>query len=181
MYQLSSKIWITLMLLLLPLASFAKPAAVLDAEADMALSQFYQKVKGARAFLQKAEGYLVFPKVYKAGIGIGGEYGEGVLRIKGRTVAYYNTVSASVGLQLGVQQKSIIIAFMTKEALRNFQQSEGWKAGVDGSIAIAKWGAGADISTIDFKKPIVAFVFGNKGLMYNLTLEGSKFTRIHPN
>ena len=180
MYTLQRRFWIFVMLLLLPLASFAKPAAVLDDEADMALQQFYHEIKGSRAFLQKAEGYLIFPKVYKAGIGIGGEYGEGVLRVKGKTVAYYNTVSASVGLQLGVQEKSIIIAFMTRKALQDFQKSEGWKAGVDGSIAIAKWGAGTDISTIDFQKPIVAFIFGNKGLMYNLTLEGSKFTRIHP-
>ncbi|OQX73335.1 MAG: hypothetical protein B6D59_06015 [Campylobacteraceae bacterium 4484_4] len=170
--------WI--LFLFLPLTLFAKPASVIDAEVNMALKQFYHQVKGGRAFLQKAEGYLVFPEVIKAGIGIGGEYGEGALRVGGRTVAYYNTVSASVGLQLGVQKKSVIIAFLTKKALRDFRRSEGWKAGVDGSIAIAKWGAGKDISTIDFQKPIVAFIFNNQGLMYNLTLEGSKFTRIHP-
>ena len=177
-YKSRYLIWI--LLLILPLGAFAKTAAVLDAEADMALRQFYHDVKGSRAFLQKAAGYLVFPKVLKAGIGIGGEYGEGVLRVKGRTVAYYNTASASVGLQLGVQQKSLIVAFMTQKALRDFRKSEGWKAGVDGSVAIAKWGAGTDISTVSYQKPIIAFIFGNKGLMYNLTIEGSKFTRIYP-
>ena len=161
-------------------AAFAKTAAVIDAEANMALSRFYQEVKGSREFLRKVEGYLVFPEVIKAGLGIGGEYGEGVLRVKGRTVAYYNTVSASIGLQLGVQKKSVIIAFMTKKALRDFRKSDGWKVGVDGSVAIAKWGSGKDISTVDFQKPIIAFIFGNEGLMYNLTIEGSKFTKIHP-
>ena len=161
-------------------AVFAKTAAVIDAEADMALSRFYQEVEGSRVFLRKAEGYLVFPEVFKAGLGIGGEFGEGALRVKGRTVAYYNTVSASIGLQLGVQKKSIIIAFMTQKALQDFRQSDGWKAGVDGSVAIAKWGAGKDISTVDFQRPIIAFIFGNEGLMYNLTVEGSKFTQIHP-
>lgn len=171
-------VWV--LLLVFPLGVFAKSAVVIDAQADMAISQFYKEVKGSEVFLQKVEGYLVFPEVIKAGMGIGGEFGEGVLRVKGQTVDYYNTASASVGLQLGIQKKSIIIAFMTQKALQDFRKSEGWKAGVDGSVAIAKWGAGKDISSISFKKPIIGFIFGNKGLMYNLTIEGSKFTKIHP-
>ena len=168
------------LLVVFPLSVFAKSAAVIDARADMAISQFYTEVKGSEVFLQKVEGYLVFPEVIKAGIGIGGEFGEGVLRVKGSTVDYYNTASASVGLQLGIQKKSIIIAFMTKKALQDFRKSEGWEAGVDGSVAIAKWGVGKDIGTVSFQKPIIGFIFGNKGLMYNLTIEGSKFTKIHP-
>jgi lipid-binding SYLF domain-containing protein len=173
-----SFVWV--LLLIFPFAIFAKSAAVIDAEADMAINQFYKEVKGSKTFLQKVEGYLVFPEVIKAGIGIGGEFGEGVLRVKGSTVDYYNTASASIGLQLGVQKKSIIIAFMTKKSLKDFRNSEGWKAGVDGSIAIAKWGAGKDISSVSFQKPIIGFIFANEGLMYNLTIEGSKFTKIHP-
>lgn len=171
-------VWV--LIFLLPLGAFAKSAAVIDAEVNLAVKQFYKEVKGSKSFLQKVEGYLVFPEVIKAGIGIGGEYGEGALRVKGQTVAYYNTASASIGLQLGVQKKSIIIAFLTKKALKDFQKSEGWKAGVDGSVAIAKWGAGKDINSVSFQKPIIGFIFGNKGLMYNLTIEGSKFSRIHP-
>lgn len=163
-----------------PLMLFAKPATVIDAEVDIALTQFYNEVKGGKQFLSTVQGYLVFPEVIKAGLGIGGEYGEGVLRIGGSTVDYYNTASASVGLQLGVQKKSIIVAFMTHDALSKFRNSNGWKAGVDGSVAIAKWGVGEDISTMNVDKPIVAFIYGNKGLMYNLTIEGSKFSKIHP-
>jgi len=121
---------------------------------------------------------LVFPKVYKAGIGIGGEYGEGALRIGGNTVEYHNTVAASIGCQLGAQAKSVILVFLESQALKDFRKSDGWKAGVDGSVAVIKWGVGEDINTTDIKDPIIGFVFNNKGLMYNLTLEGSKFTKI---
>ena len=83
---------------------------------------------------------LVFPAVFKAGIGLGGEYGEGALRVKGKTVDYYSTAAASLGLQLGAQKKAIIILFMQKEALEKFQNSSGWKAGVDASVALVTVG-----------------------------------------
>jgi lipid-binding SYLF domain-containing protein len=121
---------------------------------------------------------LVFPKVYKAGIGIGGEYGEGALRIGGKTVDYYNTVAASIGFQLGAQAKTIILVFMEKDALKKFRASEGWEVGVDGSVAIIDIGAGGTIDSTTIKDPIVGFVLSQKGLMFNLTLEGSKFTKL---
>jgi lipid-binding SYLF domain-containing protein len=120
----------------------------------------------------------VFPSVIKAGIGIGGEYGEGALLIRGRTVAYYNTVSASVGFQLGAQARSIVIVFMTEDALYSFRRVHGWKIGVDGSVALITVGVGGSIDSSKITNPIVGFIFDNKGLMYNLTLEGSKITRI---
>jgi len=97
-----------------------------------------------------------------------------------KTVDYYNTVAASVGFQLGAQAKTIILVFMEQDALDKFHKSKGWEAGVDGSVALIKVGAGATIDTSNIQDPILAFVFGQKGLMYNLTLEGSKFTKIHP-
>lgn len=163
---------------LLPAAALAADAREIDVSVDVALEQFKKEVKGAEQFLGKAEGYLVFPKVVKAGLGIGGEYGEGALRIGGKTAAYYSTAAASIGLQLGVQKKSIVIAFLTGDALAKFRRSEGWEVGVDGSVALIKVGAGGSIDTTNIKDPIVAFVFGQKGLMYNLTLEGSKFTKL---
>jgi lipid-binding SYLF domain-containing protein len=128
--------------------------------------------------LAAASGVQVFPSVIKAGFGMGGEYGEGALRIGGKTVAYYNTAAAPIGFQIGAQSKSIVIVFMNSKALGDFRKSDGWKAGVDGSIAVVEWGAGEDINTVDIEDPVVGFVFSNKGLMYNLTLEGSKFTRL---
>lgn len=158
--------------------AFAKSAAEIDIGVQETLKQFRSKVKGGSKFLGRASGVLVFPAVYKAGMLVGGEYGEGALLVGGRTVDYYSTAAASIGFQLGAQQKSIVIVFMTSGALADFRKSEGWKAGVDGSVAVVEWGVGEDINTVDIKDPVVGFVFSNKGLMYNLTLEGSKFTRL---
>ena len=156
----------------------AASKAEIDAKVNATLKTFYADVKGGRELAGKAAGMLVFPEVVKAGIGIGGEYGDGALRVGGKTVGYYNTAAASIGLQLGVQVKSQIILFMTEKALRAFRNSDGWKAGVDGSVALATLGAGGEIDTETTRKPIIGFIFSNKGLMYNLTFEGSKITRI---
>lgn len=162
-----------------PAAAGAASAEEIDIKVDATLEQFGREITGGKAFLKKARGVLVFPKVVKAGIGIGGEYGEGALRINGKTMDYYSTVAASIGFQLGAQAKSVVVVFLQKSALQAFRDSSGWKAGVDGSVALVEWGAGEDINSMDIKDPIVGFVFGNKGLMYNLTLEGSKFTKLN--
>jgi lipid-binding SYLF domain-containing protein len=161
-----------------PDVSHAASAEEIEIGVNGTLKRFRQEITGGAEFLSKATGVLVFPNVLKAGFGIGGEYGEGALRINGKTEAYYNTAAASIGLQLGAQSKSIVIVFLTQKAINDFRTSDGWKAGVDGSVALVEWGVGEDINTIDIKDPIVGFVFSNKGLMYNLTLEGAKFTRI---
>jgi len=114
----------------------------------------------------------------KAGFGVGGEYGEGALRVGGRTIGYYNSISASVGFQLGVQERSVIIMFMTDEALNQFRETAGWKVGVDGSVVVVTVGAGGSIDTNKITSPVVGFILDPKGLMYNLTLEGSKISRI---
>lgn len=159
----------------------AASAAKIDKEADKTIAVFREDVNGAEVFLSQAAGYLVFPRVIKAGVGIGGETGEGVLRVGGKTVDYYRTSAGSIGFQLGAQAKSIVIAFMTKESLSKFRNSEGWKVGVDGSIALIDLGGGKTIDTDNIKDPVIGFIFGSKGLMYNLTLEGSKFTKLDKN
>ncbi len=159
------------------LKAFADDAKVLDAKVDSSLENF-QKVGGAVDVLNKAAGVLVFPSVFKAGIGIGGEYGEGALRVRGKTVDYYSTAAASIGFQLGGQRKTIIMAFMDKAALDKFRASSGWKIGGDISVAVIAVGAGASIDSAKLNQPIVAFVMDQKGLMYNLTLEGTKLTKI---
>ena len=164
--------------LLAPATSPAASAAEIDASVSEALDLFAEQVDGGRNFLDKAAGYLVFPRVIKVGIGLGGETGEGALLIKGNTTGYYRTASGSIGFQLGAQAKSIVIAFMTPESLEKFRNSAGWKVGVDGSVALIDIGAGKAIDTTSINDPVVGFVFGAKGLMYNLTLEGSKITRI---
>ena len=161
-----------------PEVSSAASAKKIDRTVDETLQVFYEEVNGAENLLKKAQGALIFPKVYKAGIGIGGEYGEGALRIGGKTAAYYSTASASIGFQLGAQKKSIVIVFLTKEALDKFRNSDGWEVGVDGSVAVVDMGAGGSVDTTTYKDPIIAFVIGQAGLMYNLTLEGSKISEI---
>ena len=156
----------------------AASAAEIDSAADNALAVFREDVNGADVFLNQAAGYLVFPRVIKVGIGIGGETGEGVLRVGGKTVDYYRTSAGSFGFQLGAQAKSIVVAFMTPESLEKFRNSSGWKAGVDGSIALIDMGGGKTIDTGNIKDPVVGFVFGSAGLMFNLTLEGSKFSKL---
>lgn len=159
-------------------AANAASATEINIGVTEALKRFKQDVPGGEQFLKKAKALLVFPNIIKAGFGIGGEYGEGALQIGGKSVAYYSTAAASIGFQLGAQSKSVVLVFMNNDALKHFQSSKGWKAGVDGSVALIEWGVGEDINTIDIEDPIVGFVFSNKGLMFNLTLEGSKFTKI---
>jgi lipid-binding SYLF domain-containing protein len=150
----------------------------INAEVKEAVASFYKVTSAGKELAGKAAGMLVFPSVVKAGIGIGGEYGEGALLIKGKPVAYYNVASASIGFQLGAQARSQIILFMTDKVLADFRNSDGWKAGVDGSVALATLGAGGAIDSETAKAPIIGFIFSNKGLMYNLTFEGSKITKL---
>jgi len=163
-----------------PRVGEAASAAALEADANETLHSFVRQVPGARELASKAAGILVFPSVVKAGIGIGGEYGKGILLNQQRVEGYYNLISASFGFQLGVQARSVIIMFMTQDALRGFEERAGWKIGVDGSVTIITVGVGGGIDTDKIVSPVIGFIIDQKGLMYNLTLEGSKISRINP-
>lgn len=159
-------------------SALAASADEINRESDKAIQTFKEEVNGAEVFLSQAAGYLVFPRVIKVGFAIGGETGEGVLRVGGTPVDYYRTTAGSFGFQIGAQAKSIVIAFMTREALDKFRNASGWKVGVDGSVALIDLGVGKTIDTNNIKDPVVGFIFGSKGLMYNLTLEGTKFSKL---
>lgn len=174
-----SVLLVLLLGILLPGGAHAATAREIDVSVNVALERFTKEIKGSRELLAIAKGVLVFPSVYKAGLVVGGEYGEGALRIGGKTVDYYNTVAGSFGLQIGAQSKTIIIVFIQQEALDKFRKSEGWKAGVDGSVALISVGVGGALDTENIKDPIVGFAFGQKGLMANLTFEGAKITRVN--
>ncbi len=161
-----------------PAISRAASKEVLDAKVREAVQELYKTSSAAKELAGRGQAMLVFPEVYKAGLLIGGEFGEGALLEGGHTAGYYNIASGSIGLQAGVQRKSVVIIFMTADSLRRFHDVNGWKAGVDGSVAVASLGAAGQLDTETVQKPIVGFVYSNKGLMYNLTLEGSKITRI---
>src|SRR5262245_18117673 len=160
-------------------SAFAASAREIDAGVDAAIEKFEKQVKGGKRFLDCSKGILVFPRVLKGGTGFGGEYGEGALRIGGKTTDYYNMLQGSFGFQLGGEIKTVYIVFLDEDALKRFRNSEGWKAGVDGSVSLVTLGAGGTIDTNNLKDPIVAFVLGQKGLMYNLSFEGTKFTKLN--
>jgi len=157
--------------------SYAVSATDIKAGVEMSLKTL-RDTEGGSDVIDKAKGLLVFPGVFKAAAGAGVEYGEGALEIDGHTAGYYNTAAASLGLQLGGEKKSIVIAFMTNEALRKFQESKGWKIGADASVVVITKGAGSTIANLAEKKPIVAFVFDQKGIMFDLSLNGAKITKI---
>ena len=168
-------------LLIAPTFSHVAQAATakeIDVSVEVALDRFKNDVKGASEFLANAKGVLVIPNVIRIGFGLGGEYGEGALIVGGKTVDYYSTAAGSFGFQIGAQSKNIIIIFMDETALTKFRDSLGWRAGVDGSVALIDQGAGSSVDTNNLQHPIVGFVFGLKGLMVNLSLEGSKFTKL---
>jgi lipid-binding SYLF domain-containing protein len=156
----------------------AASAGEINAGVNGTLERLFRQIPGTRNVAAKAAGVLVFPTVVKAGMGVGGEYGEGAMRIGGKTVGYYNTIAASVGFQLGAQARSVVIMFMAPAALAKFQGMDGWKVGVDGSVTLITVGAGGSIDTDKITSPVIGFILDSKGLMYNLTLEGSKISRI---
>ena len=160
--------------------SYAKTAKEIDVSVDAAIDRFNKEVPSGKDLIKKAKGVLVIPRIVKGGFIIGGEYGVGALRIDGKTVDYYNTAGGSFGFQLGGQMKNVYLLFMEEESLKKFQASEGWKAGVDGSVAMMESGGGGSMDTTKANQPILGYVLGQKGLMFNLTLEGAKYNKIKP-
>jgi lipid-binding SYLF domain-containing protein len=150
----------------------------IDAAVNKVLPQFYRDVQGSQELARKAQGMLVFPDVYKAGIVVGGEYGKGALRVGGDTAGYYNIASGSVGLQLGAEARTIVFLFMTPQALADFRNSSGWQAGATAGVAVVKQGAEASADTSRINAPILAFVFGNTGLMADVSVEGTKISKL---
>jgi lipid-binding SYLF domain-containing protein len=159
-------------------AALALDTAALDKEVTATLDHFYALSKNNQYFEQNAAAVLVFPRVTKAGVGVGGEHGEGALLENGKTVGYYSTSGASIGLTLGVSLHSEVILFNTAEARDTFLKSGNWSIGADTSVAVVKKGAGGTYDSETLKKPVLAFVFGEKGLMGDASLQGAKISKL---
>jgi len=159
---------------------FAASKTEIDAEIDEALEFLYKESPAAKTLAAKAKGILVFPSIVKAGWVFGGSYGEGALLVNEKKVQYYNNISGSLGFQFGIEKRSEIIMFLEQSALDNFKKNDGWDGGADGSIAIATFGAGMDVTVENIKDPIISFIFSPKGLMVNASVEGTKITKIDP-
>jgi lipid-binding SYLF domain-containing protein len=157
---------------------FAFTKVQLNSSADQTIRHFDALNPADKALYHKAAGVLIFSRVTKGGAGVGGEFGEGVLRVKGRSVDYYSIGSASVGLTLGVGRHSEIIMFMTQESLDKFTASDGWSVGADAAVALVAQGAAGQYDAASLDKPILGFVFGEKGLLGDLSIEGSKISKI---
>jgi len=159
-------------------ANAAEKQASITASSEAALSRLYTNARGSRELVDKAAGVLVFPSVLAAGVGVGGEYGEGELRVGSAPQGFYKTVSASFGLQLGAQSKTVVFLFMTQDALEKFRTGSGWTAGIDASVAVLKVGANGDIDTNTATGPVIGFVTTNAGLMANVSIEGTKVSKL---
>jgi lipid-binding SYLF domain-containing protein len=155
-------------------------AADLSRDANASLQQLYASVPLAKSLGPKARAILVFPNVTKAGLGVGGQYGEGALLQKGKAVAYYNTAGASFGLQAGAQQYGYALFFMNAKALGQLDKAEGFEVGIGPTVVVLDEGMAKSLTTTTMKDDIYAFIFGQKGLMAGLGIQGNKITKINP-
>jgi lipid-binding SYLF domain-containing protein len=158
--------------------SLAAPKANIDEDVAKSLADFKALNPSNAGLAKQAAGMLVFPHITKGGVGVAGEFGEGVLQVKGRTLGYYSIGGASVGLTLGAAKRSEIIMFMTQDALDSFTHRDGWSVGADAGVTVVNKNAGADYDSLIHKTPIIAFAYGEKGLIGDLSVEGSKITKI---
>ncbi len=160
--------------------AMAASAAALDADADAALQSLYASNPAAHTLAKHSKAILIFPKIAKAGFMIGGETGDGVLKIEGKPHEYFNSSAASIGLQAGVQTFSYVLFIITQSALDYLHNSDGWKIGAGPNVVLVDAGAAASIDTTNLTQDVYAMVFGQQGLMAGVTIDGSKITRIHP-
>ena len=162
---------------LLSAVALAVDTAAIDQDVSATLDRFYRLSGLSKGLEQYAAAILVFPRITKAGVGVGGEYGDGALLENGKTVGYYSISGASVGLTLGMSRHSQVILFNTTEARDMFLNDGNWSFGAHASIAVMRKDTGG-IDSETLKKPVVAFVFGEKGLMGDASLQGAKITKI---
>ena len=158
--------------------ALAASKADINTKVTETLAEFNGLNSSNQSLTEKSAGMLVFPRVTKAGVGIAGEHGEGVLQVHGKTVDYYTVSAASVGLTLGVAKRSEIIMFMTKDSLDKFTKGEGWSIGADAGITIIHASANGEYGTQTEQKPILGFMFADKGLLGDLSLEGEKISKL---
>ena len=160
--------------------ALAASASEIDRSATLALTTLYQTTPGSKALANKAKGILIFPSIVKGGFIVAGQYGDGALRRGRRTIGYYRSVSASVGFQAGAQSFGYVLFFMDNDSLNYLQTSDGWELGSGPSLVILDKGFGKNLSTTTLQKGVYAYIFGQKGLMGGVGIQGSKITKITP-
>jgi lipid-binding SYLF domain-containing protein len=163
--------------LLLPRAAAPASDQSLDTEVKSALTALYEKEPGAKALGAKAKGILLFPTIRKAGFIVGGQHGEGALLKKGKVADYYTSNAVSIGLEAGAQSYSYALFFMTDEALKKFESSDGFEIGGEANVVFVDSGAAAGAGTTSSQSAVYGFVFGQKGLMAGASLQGTKIAK----
>lgn len=180
------RVFLTVIILMVSLSVIAsepvlaETAAEIDRETDAALEKLYASSPVTKELAEVAKGILVFPEVVKAGLIVGGQYGVGALREKGKTVGYYKTISGSFGLQAGAQSFGYALFFITQDALDYLKRSKGWEIGTGPSVVVADKGLAGSLTTTTAKEDIYAFFFDQKGLMAGLGIQGSKISSYTP-
>lgn len=169
-----------IVILAIPQLSIAADAVAIERDSKNALAKLYETTPAAKTLGDKAKAVLVFPSILKAGLIIGGQGGNGVLFVDGKTVAYYNISAASYGLQAGVQEFGYAMFLMTDAARTYMEKSEGWEVGVGPTIVVMDEGAAKSLTTTTLKDDVYAFIFSQKGIMAGIGIQGSKITKFNP-
>jgi len=164
--------------LMTPNQSAAASAAEINRDVKIALEKLYAKSPSAKTLGEKAKCILVFPGIVKGGFMVGGQFGEGALLRGGKTSGYYNTISASYGLQIGLQKYGYALFFMSDSAMNWLDKSDGWELGTGPSIVVVDEGVAKSMSSTTLQSDVYAFFFDQKGLMGGLGLQGTKVTKI---
>ena len=162
-------------------AVMAASKGEIDHNSTQALTSLYKNAPGAKALGDKSVGVLVFPSIVKGGFVVAGQYGDGALRKKGKTVAYYRSLAASYGFQAGVQAYGYVLFFMDNASLEYLDKSSGFELGTGPSLVVLDEGFGKNLSSTTLQSGIYAFIFDQKGLMGGVGIQGSKITKINPN
>jgi lipid-binding SYLF domain-containing protein len=178
MYRSTALIMVALLFGGVAAMARADPAMEIESKSRQALAHLATHDRRVTALLEQAEGVLVLPDLVEMGFGVGGEYGEGVLLVDDKPVAYYALAGASFGLQAGVEFKAQVLLFLTRQALIDFRNSQGWEVGVNANVTLLDASAGMHFDSLEGSDAVVGFVFSNEGLMYDLSLEGSRISRI---
>ena len=160
--------------------ALAASASEIDRNATQSLSMLYATTPGAKALADKSKAILIFPSIVKGGFIVAGQFGDGALRKRGRTVGYYRSLSASYGFQAGAQSFGYVLFFMDEASLQYLNRSNGWELGTGPSLVVLDKGFGKNLSTTTMQKGVYAFIFNQKGLMGGIGIQGSKITKINP-
>ena len=149
-----------------------------DKAAADALAALYASTPAARALGENAKGILVFPNIRKAAALVGGQSGKGVMVANGKVAGHYRADGVLVGLEAGAQSFSYVVFFMSDKALQNLHESKGFEVGTEPNIVIANDGVAKNISTTTAQDDVYSYVFGQKGLMAGVSVQGLKITQL---